>query len=189
ARTRYVCWVGTSMGGLLGMLMAAQRSSPVSRLVVNDIGPALEPAALARIGSYVGLDLIFDSFDALEAHIRAVSAPFGALTGAQWEALARSTARALPDGRWKLKYDPGIAVPFRSHSAGNATLWPVWDAIKCPTLVLRGAQSDLLSRETALAMCTRGPRPQLVEFPDVGHAPMLMSEDQLRPLVGFLNAS
>jgi len=171
------------------MLMAAQRGSPVSRLVVNDIGTALEPAALARIASYVGLDPTFDSFEAVETHIRAVSAPFGALTDAQWETLARTTARELPDGTWRLKYDPGIAVPFRSQSASNATLWPVWDAIKCPTLVLRGGESDLLSRETALAMCARGPAPQLVEFPDVGHAPMLMSEEQVRPVVAFLSAS
>ncbi len=180
-----VAWVGTSMGGLLGMVMAAQKASPLTRLVVNDVGPVLEAAALARIAGYVGLDPVFDSFAALEAHIREVSAPFGALTDAQWAELARSTARQTADGRWRLKYDPGIAVPFRTAAVGG-DLWPVWDAIRCPTLLLRGAASDLLSRETAAAMRTRGPAPRLIEFPGVGHAPMLLTREQIAPVAAFL---
>src|SRR5439155_21089670 len=125
-----VAWVGTSMGGLLGMVMAAQRNTPVTRLVINDVGPVIEPIALTRIASYVGLDPVFDSFAALEAHIREVSAPFGALSDAQWHALASTTARESPDGRWRLKYDPRIAVPFRSAAAQNTDLWAIWDAIK-----------------------------------------------------------
>jgi len=188
AGVEQVAWVGTSMGGLLGMIMAAQPGSPVTRLVINDIGPTIEPAALARIAGYVGLDPVFDTFPALEAHIREVSAPFGALTDAQWTELARTTSRQTSDGRWHLKYDPGIAVPFRGAAATGGDLWPVWDAIRCPTLLLRGATSDLLSRETAAAMCTRGPAPRMIEMPGVGHAPMLLSPEQIAPVAAFLDA-
>ena len=184
-----VAWVGTSMGGLLGIVMAAQPETAIVRLVVNDVGPTLEAAALARIGSYVGLDPVFDSFGALEAHVRAVSAPFGPLSDAQWEELSRTTARQLPDGSWRLKYDPGIAVPFRASGSRPADLWPQWDAIHCPTLLLHGAESDLLSSATAAAMRSRGPRPELIEFAGIGHAPMLLSPEQIAPVVSFLDAS
>jgi pimeloyl-ACP methyl ester carboxylesterase len=183
-----VAWVGTSMGGLLGMAMAAQPASPVIRLVVNDVGAVLEPAALARIGSYVGKPVEFDSFEALDAHVRAISVTFGHLTEAQWQFLSRNVARPTADGRWRLAYDPDIAVPFRTVSP-SATLWPTWDAIRCPTLLLRGAESDLLSKATAQAMQARGPRPRLIEFAGVGHAPMLLSADQIDPVVRFLQAA
>jgi pimeloyl-ACP methyl ester carboxylesterase len=183
-----VAWVGTSMGGILGIIMAAQPDSPVVRLVVNDVGTVLEPAALARIAAYVGLDPAFDSYEALEAHVRLVSAPFGQLSDAQWEQLSRSVARQTQDGRWRLKYDPAIAVPFRTSASQPATLWAQWDSIRCPTLLLRGSVSDLLSKATAEAMRARGPRPQLVEFAGVGHAPMLLSADQIAPVVQFLQA-
>lgn len=182
-----VSWVGTSMGGLIGMLIAAQPETPIERLVVNDVGPAIEPAALTRIGLYVGLDPTFDSFEQLEKHIREISAPFGDLSDEQWRALAQSTARQDSLGRWRLKYDPGIAVPFRATRGQSGDLWPIWDAISCPTLLLRGADSDLLSAATAAAMGSRGPRPQMVEFPGVGHAPMLMSDRQRAPVIAFLN--
>jgi pimeloyl-ACP methyl ester carboxylesterase len=184
-----VAWVGTSMGGLLGMIIAAQKGSPVTRLVVNDIGPVIEPSALSRIAGYVGLDPVFDTFTALETHVREVSAPFGTLTDAQWEALARSTSRQTDDGRWRLKYDPGIAVPFRGAATAGGDLWPVWDAIRCPTLLLRGASSDLLSARTAEAMHARGPAPRVIEFPDIGHAPMLLTQEQIAPVVRFLEAA
>jgi pimeloyl-ACP methyl ester carboxylesterase len=189
ARADRVAWVGTSMGGLLGMVMAAQPETPVTRLVVNDVGPVIEGAALARIASYVGLDPVFDSFGSLEGHIREVSAPFGALTDAQWNTLARTTARESPDGRWRLKYDPRIAVPFRAAATQNSDLWAIWDAIRCPTLLLRGAQSDLLSSATAAEMRSRGPKPEFVEVPGVGHAPMLLSEDQIAPVEAFMDRS
>lgn len=184
-----VAWVGTSMGGLLGMVMAAQPNSPVTRLVLNDVGPAIAPAALSRIAGYVGLDPVFDSFAALEAHIREVSAPFGALSDAQWADLAQSSARQTADGRWRLKYDPGIAVPFRAASVAAPDLWAAWDAIGCPTLLLRGAESDLLTAETAALMRSRGPKPRMVEFPGVGHAPMLLSAEQIAPVASFLEDS
>jgi pimeloyl-ACP methyl ester carboxylesterase len=182
-----VDWVGTSMGGLLGIVMAAQPKSPIGRLVVNDVGPAIEPAALERIRGYFGLDPAFATYAEIEQYIRTVSAPFGPLTDAQWDHVTRSNVRQRPDGRWGLAYDPGIAVPFRS-SAAPPDLWGLWDAIRAQTLVLRGAKSDLLSAATAAEMVKRGPRPALTEFPDVGHAPMLLSPEQIDPVLRFIRS-
>jgi pimeloyl-ACP methyl ester carboxylesterase len=183
-----VDWVGTSMGGLLGIVVAAQPKSPIRRLVVNDVGPVIEPAALDRIRGYFGLDPTFATYAEIGQYIRTVSAPFGRLTDAQWEHVTRSNVRQRADGRWGLAYDPGIALAFRA-SAAPPDLWGAWDAIRCPALVLRGAQSDLLSQATAVAMSTRGPRPAIVEFADVGHAPMLLSAGQIDPVVAFLRAA
>ena len=173
------------MGALLGMAMGAQRDTPVARLVVNDAGPLIEPAALARIRDYLGLAPTFATFAEADAYIRAVSAPFGALTDAQWEHLTRTSVARNADGRYALTYDPGIALPFR-NAAAPPDLWPVWDAIRCPTLLLRGAKSDLLSAATAKAMTERGPNARLVEFAGIGHAPTLLSSDQVAPVVAFL---
>jgi pimeloyl-ACP methyl ester carboxylesterase len=183
-----VDWIGTSMGGLLGIVVAAQPKSPIRRLVVNDVGPQIEAAALARIGGYFGQDPTFDSYPEIEAYLREISAPFGPLTDRQWEFMTRTNVRERADGRWGLAYDPGIAVPFRNAPA-PPNLWPLWDAIRCPALVLRGAQSDLLSREVAGEMGTRGPRPRVIEFAGVGHAPMLLDPDQYLPVVEFLRSN
>ena len=180
-----VDWIGTSMGGLLGIVVAAQPKSPVRRLVVNDVGPQIEAAAITRIGAYIGMDPTFATYPEIEAYIRVISAPFGPLTNAQWEHIARYNVRTRADGRWGLAYDPGIAVPFRNAPAPT-DLWPVWDAIRCPTLLLRGAESDLLARPVADAMAARGPRPRVVEFAGVGHAPMLLEPSQIDPVVDFL---
>ena len=110
------------------------------------------------------------------------------LTDAQWAHVVGTNVRERPDGRWGLVYDPGIAVPFRQQPAPPA-LWNVWDAIKCPTMVLRGAQSDLLSPATAAEMAARGPRPRVVEFPGVGHAPTLLVAEQVDPVAAFLRAA
>ncbi len=183
-----VAWVGTSMGGLHGMMMAALPGTPVRRLVVNDVGPVLEPAALARIAQYFGTDPTFATFDELKAYVKTICAPFGPLRDEQWEFITRTNSRQRDDGRWGVGYDPAIAVPFRAQPApGN--LWPLWDAIRCPTLVLRGAESDLLSSATAHEMSTRGPRARLVEFAGVGHAPMLLSRDQVDIVVDFLRST
>lgn len=181
-----VDWVGTSMGGLLGMLMAAQPASVVRRLVVNDVGPAIEPGALERIRTYVGLDPQFDSYEAIRGYVKAIS-PFGPLPDAAWDHLTRTVVSRRADGRWGFVYDPGVAVPFR-ESAAPPDLWPVWDVIRCPTLLLRGAESDLLSATTARTMAARGPRPRLVEFAGVGHAPMLIAHDQVETVTAFLRA-
>jgi pimeloyl-ACP methyl ester carboxylesterase len=180
-----VSWVGTSMGGLLGIVAAAQPKTPVVRLAVNDVGPVVEPAALMRIGEYFGSDPIFATYAELVAYVRTISAPFGPLTDAQWDHVVLTNARQRPDGRWWLGYDPRIAVPFRTQPS-PPDLWPLWDAIRCPTLVLRGAESDLLSPATARAMAARGPHPQVVEFEGVGHAPMLLDPGQVRVVADFL---
>jgi len=183
-----VSFVGTSMGGLLGMAMAAQPNTPVVRLVVNDVGPVIEPAALARIGGYLGADPAFDSYEALAAYVREISAPFGPLSEAQWDHVVRTNTRQDASGRWRLGYDPGIAVPFRAQPA-PPDVWPLWDAVRCPVLVLRGERSDLLGRTTAHAMTERGPRARLVEIAGVGHAPMLMAADQVEQVAAFLRES
>jgi len=180
-----VDWIGTSMGGLLGMVSAAQPGTPILRLVLGDVGPVVEPAALSRIRDYFGTDPSFDTYDEIEAYVRTISAPFGPLTDEQWEHVTRTNVRQRPDGRWAIGYDPAIAIPFRTQSA-PPDLWPIYEAIRVPTLLLRGAHSDLLARATAQAMTTRGPRARLVEFEGVGHAPMLMADDQVDTVVGFL---
>ena len=180
-----VSWVGTSMGGILGMVAAAQPGTPVQRLVVNDVGPTIEPSALARIAQYFGTDPTFATYGEIAAYVRTISAPFGPLSEAQWEHVVRTNVRQRDDGRWAIGYDPRIAIPFRAQSA-PPDLWPVWDAIRCPTLVLRGAQSDLLSAAIAQTMTTRGPRARVAEIPHVGHAPMLLSPEQVALVVDFL---
>jgi len=178
-------WVGTSMGGLIGMLVAAQPGTPLRRLVVNDVGPLVPKAALERIGAYVGKATRFTSIEDAERHIRVVSASFGPLTDAQWRHLTEHNLRREDDGRWSLKYDPGIAGGF----AGQITdldLWSVWERIDLPVLALRGQDSDLLLHATAEAMTQRGPKARLVEFAGVGHAPMLMADDQVRAVCDFI---
>jgi len=180
-----VDWVGTSMGGLIGMMLAAQPNSPIRRLVVNDVGPFIPKGALQRLGSYVGKDPRFPGIEALEQYLRVVAASFGPLTDAQWRHLAVHSSRRYDDGSLGLAYDPAIGAAF-ARPLEDISLWPVWDAISCPTLLLRGRDSDLLLRETAEEMTRRGPRARLVEFADVGHAPMLMSEDQISVVRDFL---
>ena len=180
-----VDWVGTSMGGLLGITVAAMPRTPIARLVVNDVGPTIEAPALERIAGYFGMDPTFATYGEVEAYIRTVSAPFGNLTDEQWAHMTRTNVRQRADGRWGPGYDPAIAVPFRAAPA-PPNLWPLWDAIRCPTLLLRGAQSDLLSAATAAEMSARGPKPALVEFPGVGHAPTLLTPEQCAPVLRFL---
>jgi pimeloyl-ACP methyl ester carboxylesterase len=186
--TDTVSLVGTSMGGLLGIVLAAQHNTPVSRLVVNDVGPVIEPAALARIGAYLGTEPSFESYDEIEAYVRAISAPFGPLTDAQWAHVTRTNVRQDDDGRWRIAYDPGIVVPFRAQPA-PADLWPLWDLIRCPVLALRGERSDLLGRATARAMAERGPRARVVEIEGVGHAPMLLDAAQVDLVAAFVRGA
>ena len=183
-----VYWVGTSMGGILGMLLAALPGSPIRKLVINDVGPVIPAASLQRIGAYLGHDPRFKSYAELEAWVRIISAPFGALTDAQWHHMTLHGAKEHSDGSWGMCYDPDIAAPFRKGAAQNIDLWSFWDTITCPTLAIRGAESDLLLKETAEEMQKRGPRARLVEFAGIGHAPMLMAEDQIKVIKDFLLA-
>jgi pimeloyl-ACP methyl ester carboxylesterase len=179
-------WVGTSMGGMLGMLLASRPNTPIRRLVLNDVGAVIPKTAMERIGAYVGKVPRFGSFQELEAWVRVVLAPFGPLTDAQWRHLAMHNSRQYDDGGWSMNYDPDIALPFRKALANDIALWNYYDAIRCPTLLLRGALSDLLQKDIAVQMTQRGPRPELVEFEGVGHAPALMSVDQIKVVRDFL---
>ena len=182
-----VDWVGTSLGGLLGMTLAAQPNSPIRKLVLNDVGAFLAKGALQRIASYVGTDSLFADLAALEAYLRDVHKPFGPLTDAQWRHLAQHSARPDPaGGGLRLHYDPGLAVAFKEGFDQDVDLWTLWDLISCPVLILRGAESDILSEDTAREMLTRGPQAELIEFPGVGHAPMLMEQGQIEAVRGWL---
>lgn len=185
-----VDWLGTSMGGLIGMAIAAQQRSPIRRLLLNDVGPLIAPESLRRIGEYVGRAPHFASPDEAEKYIRAVSAPFGPLTDAHWRALTESSIRQRADGQWEMVYDPAIGEPFRVAFAfaQPIDLWPLYDAIRCPTLVVRGAESDLLTPATFAEMGRRGPRARLAEVPGVGHAPMFLDAGQIAIARDFFGA-
>jgi pimeloyl-ACP methyl ester carboxylesterase len=182
-----VDWVGTSMGALIGMAFAALEGAPVRRMVLNEAGPLVKAEALARISTYLGKAPVFDDFAALEGYVRTVSAPFGPHSDDEWAFLARNVARERPDGRWELGYDPAIAVPFNAKVPHeDVDLWPLYDRIRCPTLVIRGAESDLLDAATVAAMQARGPRASAVELPGIGHAPTLLHDDQIALVRAFL---
>ncbi len=188
--TAQVDWVSTSMGGLIGLGLAALPDSPVRKLVLNDVGPTIQPEALQRIGTYLGLPVHWATLDEAADALWAISQGFGPHTREQWLALTRPQLKPHGEG-YKPHYDPGIAIPFRLITpelarAGEAALWHSWDALRIPVLLLRGAQSDLLSEGTAQAMTQRGPRAQLVEFAGVGHAPMLVQPDQVDAVRSFL---
>lgn len=183
-----VNWLGTSLGGLVGMALAAQPGNPVKKLVLNDAGPVVTRASLERIATYVGKVGSFPSLERAEEYVRSISAPFGPHSDAQWRVLTERWVRQRPDGSWTPHYDPRIAEPYRAAlpKEGDLELWALYDAIRCPTLVLRGAASDLLSRATTAAMAGRGPRAKVVEIPGVGHAPTLMHADQIALVRDFL---
>jgi len=185
-KPRAIHWVGSSMGGIIGMLLASRPNSPIVRLVLNDVGTVIPKAALERIGAYVGQDPRFRTIEELEAMLRIVCAPFGPLTDAQWRHLAETGAKQHDDGSWGLRYDPGIAIPFLKGPLADVDLWSYWDTVACPTLLLRGAESDLLTHDAAAQMSQRGPRPRIVEFAGIGHAPMLMAADQIAVVRNFL---
>jgi pimeloyl-ACP methyl ester carboxylesterase len=197
---RAVHWVGTSMGGLIGMSLAALQDAPISRLVLNDVGAVLPAQALARIARYVGRKQEFESRREADLELRAIFSGFGPHSEAQWRQLINTVLVEVPGtGKVRLHYDPAIAEPFRlaygsdenneetndsadgsaKHPTADVDLWPIYDAIRCPTLLLRGALSDLFTSQVLDEMRTRGPRPEVAEFAGVGHAPTLMHADQI----------
>jgi len=182
-----VHWLGTSLGALVGLGLAAQKGSPVSKLVLNDAGPILAKAALERIRAYVGSDPVFPGIEQAEAYVRTVSAPFGPHSDAEWRFLTDTVVRRRPDGGLRLHYDPRIAYPLQQNPPKeDMNLWSYYDAVICPTFVLRGEHSDLLSRDTCRQMSERGPKARTVEIAGVGHAPTLLHADQIEIVRGFL---
>jgi pimeloyl-ACP methyl ester carboxylesterase len=178
-------WIGTSMGGILGMLLAAQEETPIRRLILNDVGPYIPKAALERIGEYVGENPSFANLQEALAYFQKVHADFGDLTEVQWSDLTMHSVQREADGSYRLHYDPAIGDPFKGEQK-DVDLWEIYDQIKCPTLVLRGANSGLLTRETAEEMTRRGPMAELIEFPNCGHAPSLMEEAQIEAVQNWL---
>ena len=179
-------WLGTSMGGAIGLRAAAgPLRGRIRRLVLNDIGPTLAPAAVARIRTYAGNPPAFASFSELEAYFRTIYRPYGLLSDAQWRRLAETSARRLSDGRYTPHYDPAMALQFSLYPA-DYEQWDAWDSLTLPVLCLRGADSDLLLEDTADAMRQRGPRAVVVTIPGCGHAPALNVPAQFALVERFL---
>lgn len=177
-------WFGTSMGGLIGMGVAALKENPIRKMLLNDIGPTINYAALMRIAEYMGKEVRFPTFEAGVDYIRTIAAPFGPHSDEQWHKLAGDVLRQQKDGQWIRHYDPALALAFSSFTQesaaqSEAALWAIYDAIQCPVLLVRGSESDLLSRETAHLMTQRGPRAALTELAGIGHAPTFMQPEQI----------
>lgn len=181
-------WVGVSMGGLIGIVLALQQNLPVpmNKLVISDLGPLISAVALKRIAEYVGKDPRFASFEEFKNYMKLISVSFGPLTDEQWTHMAIHSARAYPDGSYGFRYDPKVAVSFQTHEITDIDLWAQWDQLNVPTLVLRGMESDILSAETAAQMQVRGAKAKIVELPGIGHAPMLMDDNQIKIVRDFI---
>jgi pimeloyl-ACP methyl ester carboxylesterase len=188
-------WVGTSMGGLIGLAIAGTPKlplpAPIRKLVLNDVGPVIQWQALQRIGTYLGNTGRFESVEQAADAMWTISQTFGPHTREQWLALSQAMVKPHAEGGVTLHYDPAIAVPFRTMTEetaaqGQAAVWQLYDNVRAQTLLVRGAQSDLLSKETALAMTQRGPKARLIEFEGVGHAPTFVSDDQVEAVASFL---
>lgn len=186
-----VDWFGTSMGGLIGMVLASMKDSPLRKLVLNDVGPSLNFDGLKRIGDSIAQDVRFDTFEEAQRFIREVSISFGPHSDAEWHKIARDVLKQNTDGKWVRHYDLNLAIPVQATTAevaaiGEKMLWAAYDAIMCDTLLVRGAESDLLSKATATQMQERGPRAEVVEIPGVGHAPTFVQQDQIAIVKEFL---
>jgi pimeloyl-ACP methyl ester carboxylesterase len=182
---RPVHWVGTSLGGICGMIVAATPGNAIRRMVLNDVGPFIPKAAIASIRDYVGRAPVFGDIDEAERYLRGVHAGFGALSDAQWRHMAETSTRATEDGRLVLSYDPGIAAPMQAAEPQDVDMWPLWDAIDTDLLVLRGEASGLLLPETLAKMAGKAATHVV---PDCGHAPALMDAPTMATVRGFLLA-
>ena len=178
-----VDWVGTSMGGIIGMILAGMPKTPVRKLVLNDVGSLIPKSAIERIGQYVGTEPVFDSIEALDASIRSIS-PFGELTDEQWRHLALHCAKN-ENGKWRFRYDPGIGKNFKAMPPADVDLRPYWALVKGPVFILRGESSDLLLAETLEEM-RRRPHTESLVIPRTGHCPMLMDDTQVLAVRRFL---
>jgi pimeloyl-ACP methyl ester carboxylesterase len=182
-----VDWLGTSMGGFVGMALAAQNGSPVKTLILNDAAPVIGLASLQRIATYVGAAPVFESLEEAEKYVRTISAPFGPHSDAQWRFLTENWVRKGEDGRWRPHYDTRIAEAYRATMPKeDLQLWHLYDAVRCPTLLIRGEHSDVVSVQTAAEMARRGPKAKVAQIPGVGHAPTLLHADQIAIVRDFL---
>jgi pimeloyl-ACP methyl ester carboxylesterase len=186
-----VDWIGTSLGGQVGMEMAALAGAPIRRLVLNDFGARVAGVALQRIASYLRMKRRFASIEELEAHLRSIHEPFGKLTDAQWRHLAEHSAVKTDDGDYRQHYDPAIGRAFSWPMMVDIALWNVWEQVSCPVMILRGEDSDLLHASTVREMQKRGIAGKnglvrSIEVRDVGHAPALMSDHQIALIEEFL---
>jgi pimeloyl-ACP methyl ester carboxylesterase len=187
---RDVAWIGTSLGGICGIVTATLEGAPVIRLVLNDVGPFIPAEALCRIRDYMvasgdsPLMARFPDIEAIERHLRLIHAPFGPLSDAQWAKLARDSARTLPDGRFTMHYDPRIAEPLRGHDPVDVDMWALWDRIRIPRMVIRGATSDILLPDTFVRMQESGAAG--LEVAETGHAPALLDPQQIAAIRSFL---
>jgi pimeloyl-ACP methyl ester carboxylesterase len=180
-------WVGTSMGGLIGMVMAATPGSKMRRFVINDIGPVIERASLDRIASYVGKTPLFPTYMSLFEAVQPINVTFGPLTDEQKHHMVKTSVQERADGQWEFKTDPKIGDAFRAGLAQpSADMWPLWGAIKQPILILRGVNSDLLSAETLEKMVATHPDAKAITIADTGHAPMIMDEPTVAAVKQFL---
>ncbi len=182
-------WVGTSMGGLIGMMLAFMPNSPIRRLVMNDVGPVISIAAINRIAEYVGADPRFRSLDEAERYIREINASFGPLSDEHWRHVVRYYTRRTEQGDIALAYDPNIDWILKKEPLEEVNLWPLWDGVRCPVLVLRGMESDVLTAATAQEMQRRKPAMRLVELEGIGHAPALMADEQITLVRDWLLAA
>ena len=181
-----VDWIGTSLGGLIGMTLAPRPATRVRRLVLNDVGAFVPAEALRRIGEHLGADPWFASLDDAESYLRHVRAGNGALSGEQWRRLTSRSVRSAENGGFRLLYDPALAIRYRRSAPRDVDVWETWDALTCPVLVLRGADSDFLLPETAQEMTRRGPAAHLIEIEGCGHAPPLMDSTQIESIIDWL---
>ena len=179
-----VYWVGTSLGGVIGMMLAGYPQSPVRKLVMNDIGPYVPAVGMKRIAGYVGLDPRFDSIEEVCAHLREKHPGLGPLTDDQWMYLARYFCKPAENGTLRLHYDPKIAQGFKNTEATD--LWGLWHLVCCPVLATRGGRSDVLPADVAAHMQRTGPKADLIYWPEVAHAPLLMSDKQAMPVIEWL---
>ena len=181
---RPVLWLGTSLGGICGMLLAAAQGTPITRLVLNDVGPFIPAASLRRIGSYIQAPERFDGLAALEAYLRGSQRGFVPMSDADWRHMAETSSRALPDGGLAMHYDPAIAAAFAGVEPQDVDLWPVYRAIRCPVMVIRGETSDLLTAELFAEMTGHGAAGRVVA--GAGHAPSLNDPDSIEAIREFL---
>ncbi|MBF0475227.1 MAG: alpha/beta hydrolase [Deltaproteobacteria bacterium] len=183
-----VIWIGTSMGGIIGMSLAAFPRSPIKALILNDLGPFIPKAALKRIAEYMGKDPRFATIRDAELYLRMIHVNFGPQTDEQWTHLTTHSFRRLEDGSYAFNYDPGIAMSYRSAQIKDVDLWPIWEAVRCPVLTIRGEKSDLLLSDTAGRMRQR-PGTEVVDLPGIGHAPTLMDPSQIKLIRDWLKTN